>query len=74
VTSVAVWKEAYEKDTSLIYLLDRDLKITRCNLAWDAFTVANEGEKALSSAVIGTCVMDVVPPAYRASTALLTIT
>jgi hypothetical protein len=65
VTSIAVWKEAYDKDTALIYLLDRDLKIARCNLAWDAFALANDGEKAMSSEIIGTCVMDVVPPVLQ---------
>jgi hypothetical protein len=31
----------------------------------DVFAVANNGTKALSSAVIGTCIMDVVPPALQ---------
>jgi hypothetical protein len=64
-TPIPAWKEAYDEDDSLIYLLDRDLKIVRCNLAWDAFALANRGNKAVSSKVIGTCIMDVVPLALK---------
>lgn len=65
VAPIPVWKEAYDKDDSLIYLLDRDLKIMRCNLAWDVFALANGGEKAVSSKVIGMCIMDAVPQALQ---------
>ncbi len=62
---ISIWKEAYDKNDSLIYLLDRDLTIARCNLAWDVFALANNGTSALSSKVVGTCIMDVVPPALQ---------
>jgi hypothetical protein len=71
VTPISGWKEAYDKDISIIYLLDADLKILRCNLAWDAFAQTNDGAKALSSEVLGIPIMDIVPPVlqkfYRAA-------
>lgn len=71
VTPIPGWKEAYDRDISIIYLLNADLKIVRCNLAWDVFALANDGRKALSSEVLGTSVMDVVPSVlqkfYRAA-------
>ena len=71
VTEILNWKEAYDRDDSIIYLLERDLRIARCNRAWDSFALANDGRQALSAAVIGTNIMDVVAPAlqsfYRAA-------
>ena len=47
------WKHSYDNDDSVIYLLDPDLKIVRCNAAWDRFAVANGGEAVVSSKVAG---------------------
>ncbi|HEY4365503.1 MAG TPA: hypothetical protein VGN17_31370 [Bryobacteraceae bacterium] len=58
----AGWQNAYDEDESIIYLLDGELKIARCNPAWDRFALANGGERAVAARVTGTHVMDVVPP------------
>jgi hypothetical protein len=55
------WKEAYDHNESVIYLLDADLRISRCNSAWDRFAVANSGEDVIRAKVVGRSVMDVVP-------------
>lgn len=65
MTEILSWKEAYDRDESVIYLLERDLRIARCNRAWDSFALANDGRLALSAAVIGTNIMDVVPAALQ---------
>ena len=59
------WKTAYDEDSSVIYLLDDELKIARCNRAWDRFAIANQGHQAVSSRVIGRPVFDFVPAVLR---------
>ncbi|HTR38721.1 MAG TPA: PAS domain-containing protein [Bryobacteraceae bacterium] len=65
------WKQGFDADPSVIYLMDEDLRIVRCNPAWDRFAMANDGLQAISSKIVGTRLMDVVPPAlhdfYRAA-------
>jgi hypothetical protein len=71
VKQVNGWKRAYDHNDSIIYLLDPELRIVRCNQAWDRFALANHGDQAVSSKVIGTPILDVVPAAlqsfYRAA-------
>jgi len=62
LTSILNWKAEYDQDDSVIYLLDADWTIARCNPAWDRFALANHGEAARSARVVGTRIMDVVPP------------
>jgi hypothetical protein len=57
---------AYDDDDSVIYLLDSEKRIVRCNREWDRFALANGGGEAVSSKVIGTGIMTVVPPHLRA--------
>jgi hypothetical protein len=64
-TSETWWSDAFDRDESIIYLLDSDLNIVRCNSAWDRFALANDGTDAIASKVLGTCIMDFVPPALR---------
>jgi hypothetical protein len=59
------WKAAYDRDDSVIYLLDADWKIVRCNPAWDRFALANRGDSAVAAKVVGTAILDVVPRALR---------
>src|ERR1700758_239244 len=51
--------------------LNSDLRIVYCNPAWDRFAHANNGGLALSDRVLGSMIMDVVPPEllefYRAA-------
>ena len=42
-------------------LLNRELRITYCNPAWDRFALANHGERATAESVLGSSIMDFVP-------------
>jgi hypothetical protein len=64
--SILNWKAEYDNDDSVIYLLDADWRIARCNAAWDRFALANRGETASSARVAGTFIMDVVPQDLQA--------
>lgn len=66
MTSILNWKAEYDKDDSVIYLLDADWRIARCNPAWDRFALSNRGEAASSARVAGTFIMDVVPTDLQA--------
>lgn len=59
------WKQEYDNNDSLIYLLNAELRIARCNPAWDRFAIANDGGQAVSSKVVGAKVLDVVPLALK---------
>ena len=51
--------------------LNSDLRIVYCNPAWDRFALANNGGLALSDRVLGSIIMDFIPPEliefYRAA-------
>jgi hypothetical protein len=51
--------------------LNSDLRIIYCNPAWDRFALANNGGLAVSDRVLGSMIMDFVPPEllefYRAA-------
>ncbi len=53
------WRDAYDVDPSIVYALDSDYRIVRCNTAWDRFALENEGQGVVGSAQIGRCVLDV---------------
>ncbi|MBN9661176.1 MAG: PAS domain-containing protein [Acidobacteria bacterium] len=54
-------REVLETDPSVIYVLDRDLRITYCNAAWDRFAVENGGMDLVRPHLLGRSVMDSVP-------------
>jgi hypothetical protein len=56
------WHETFDADPAVIYLLDSELKIRRCNAAWDEFAVANGGPEIVRSKITGGSIMDAVPP------------
>lgn len=58
---VEAWKAAYDEHDSVIYLLDSQRRIVRCNREWDRFALANRGGAAISRKVIGTDIMSVIP-------------
>jgi hypothetical protein len=62
MTSAPGWSNAFDDNQSIIYLLDNDLNIVRCNPAWDRFALANEGSSAVASAVVGKSILAFVPP------------
>ena len=64
-----IWKPEllveYERNSAIIYVLDEDLRLTYCNLAWDRFALENGGENVLRKGQIGRSVIDVVPARLR---------
>jgi hypothetical protein len=54
-----------EADTSVIFCLDPDLRITYCNPAWDRFALQNGGRELCRPAVIGRCVLDFISGSDR---------
>ncbi len=50
--------EAWERDDSVVYALDADLRILYCNAAWSEFASANKGETANAGSVLGTPVLE----------------
>jgi hypothetical protein len=65
LSTVFDWDDAYDHSGSVIYLLDPEQKIARCNRAWDLFALANQGAAALASKVVGKSIFDVVPADLR---------
>jgi hypothetical protein len=47
-----------EADSTIVFCLDADLRITYCNQAWDRFAMANGGEHLCRPAPIGSSVLD----------------
>ncbi len=60
-TEGRIWREAYDSDPAIIYALDQDLRLIRCNPAWDRFARDNGKAELTGSRVLGTCIMDVTP-------------
>jgi len=61
MTRSPAWRKAYDNDPATIYALDADLKIVRCNPAWDRFASENGAAQLNGSSVAGVYIMDVVP-------------
>jgi hypothetical protein len=59
------WVAAYENDPAVIYALDRDLKIIRCNRAWDLFAIENGGSQLTRDRMTGFPLMNVIPAVLR---------
>ncbi len=49
-----------ERDESVIYILDSDLRIAWCNSAWDRFAGANQGERVQHGSLRGGAVLDFI--------------
>jgi len=52
------WIDEFEDDRSVIYLLDRNLRIAYCNKAWDEFAERNGGVKLQRTEQVGRRVLD----------------
>jgi hypothetical protein len=55
------WLPAHDRDPDVIYAVDEKFSILRCNRAWDAFALDNNGSLARASKVQGVCLFDVIP-------------
>jgi hypothetical protein len=56
------WPSDYDRDPHVIYAVDENLRIIRCNPAWDTFALENNGSAAKQSKVRGVSLFTVIPP------------
>lgn len=62
---VELSREVVEASVDVIYLLDGELRIVYCNPAWDAFALANDGERVTRAKVCGASLFDFIAPVMR---------
>ena len=55
------WPPDYDRDPHVIYVVDENFRIVRCNRAWDRFALENNGSAAKQSKVLGVCLFTVIP-------------
>ncbi len=65
MTENGSWRTEYDNDPAIIYTLDEDLRLARCNPAWDRFARDNGARELTGSKVAGTCILDVTPDVLR---------
>ena len=53
--------EVIERDSAVVFALNRELKILYCNEAWDRFAQSNDGTALMRPIPYGICVLDVIP-------------
>jgi hypothetical protein len=58
----AIPRDTLEASEDVSCQLNNDLRICYCNPAWDRFAIANNGGSALSKFVLGSVIVDFVPP------------
>jgi hypothetical protein len=64
-TEATTWSAAFDQDPAVIYELDFDFRVRRCNRGWDVFALENNGYSCTSARVIGTFLFDVISPDLR---------
>jgi hypothetical protein len=57
--------EILESDPAVIYAVDRDLRLTYCNAAWDRFAAGNGGEQIVRRLMVGRSLLDFIPDSLR---------
>jgi hypothetical protein len=65
LTARAGWSRSFDEDPSVIYAIDRQFRLIRCNKAWDRFALENGGHELVRAAQLGPDVLSVIPPALR---------
>ncbi len=60
------WTDSFETDPAVIYALDRDDRLTHCNLAWDRFAFDNNGASAARQHQLTRCIFDSIPVSLTA--------
>lgn len=55
------WPEEYDLHPHVIYALDQDFRIVRCNRAWDTFALENNGSGVKRDEVHGQRLFHVIP-------------
>ncbi len=58
-------REELEKSGNVSCVIDEGLHLVYCNPAWDQFALSNDGDGAVSSRVIGTNLLNVVPETLK---------
>lgn len=56
-----MWLPAHERDPNVIYAVDEQFRIVRCNRAWDNFALDNNGSAAKAGLVRGVSLFGVIP-------------
>jgi hypothetical protein len=55
------WQPNYDRDPHVIYAVDQNFRIVRCNRAWDTFALENNGAAAKQKKVRGVYLFAVIP-------------
>ena len=55
------WPPDYDRDPHVIYAVDDNFRVVRCNRAWDKFALENNGAAAKESQVLGVHLFAVIP-------------
>jgi len=55
------WPPEYDRDSHVMYALDENFLIVRCNPAWDTFALENNGSRVKQKQVLGLCLFAVIP-------------
>ncbi len=55
------WLPDYDRDPNVMYAVEENFSIVRCNRAWDAFALDNNGSAARASNVRGVSLFEVIP-------------
>jgi hypothetical protein len=61
ISTFSGWHGALEDDPAVIYALDRRMKITRCNQAWNRFAIENHGAQLTRDRMAGFLVLNAIP-------------
>ena len=56
------WPPEYDRDPHVIYAVDENFRLVRCNRAWDTFALENNGSAVKQSKIRGVCLFAVIPP------------
>jgi len=61
LTESGIWRAAYSNDPAIVYALDPNLRLLRCNPAWDRFARENGAPELTAPSVLGAKIMDIIP-------------
>ncbi len=58
---VSEWRIEYDREPHVVYAVDENFRILRCNPAWDTFALDNNGSQARREKVQGLQLLSVIP-------------
>ena len=59
------WSPAFDGNSAVIYAVDRNLRLTHTNFAWDQFACENGAPELAGDRIHGICLMDVISEVLR---------